>query len=107
MLCTVIALRLHVHPAVAGCDTIGLVCRYDIFSKADCEQNSCCFAGVAQTDIFPKSDKGKLGAGVLAAGAVAVGQSPGGGAQSVLKVATDSSLTGWPSALPSFKINSF
>lgn len=50
--------------------------------------------GVAQTDIFPKSDKGKLGAGLLAAGAVAVGQSPGGGAESVLKVATDSSLTG-------------
>ena len=57
-------------------------------------------AGVAQTDIFPKSDKAnKLGAGVLAAGAVAVGQSPGGGAQSVLKVATDSSLTGLWSVL--------
>lgn len=50
--------------------------------------------GVAQTDIFPKSDKEKLGANVLAAGAVAVGQSPGGGAQSVLKVATDPHLTG-------------
>ena len=61
---------------------------------------------MAQTDIFPKSDKGKLGAGVLAAGAVAVGQSPGGGAQSVLKVATDSSLTGWPLALPCIKMNS-
>ena len=59
---------------------------------------------MAQTDIFPKSDKGKLGAGVLAAGAVAVGQSPGGGAQSVLKVATDSSLTGWPLALPCIKV---
>ena len=50
--------------------------------------------GVAQTDIFPKSDTEKLGANVLAAGAVAVGQSPGGGAQSVLKVATDPHLTG-------------
>ena len=59
---------------------------------------------MAQTDIFPKSDKGKLGAGVLAAGAVAVGQSPGGGAQSVLKVATDSSLTGLPLTLPCIHI---
>lgn len=50
--------------------------------------------GVAQTDIFPKSDKDKLGANVLAAGAVAVGQSSAGGAQSVLKVATDPGLTG-------------
>lgn len=51
--------------------------------------------GVAQTGIFPKSDQDKLGARVLAAGAVAVGQSPGGGARSILKVATDPSLTGW------------
>lgn len=50
--------------------------------------------GVAQTEIFPKSDGDKLGAKVLAAGAVAVGQSPAGGAQSVLKVATDLHLTG-------------
>ena len=54
----------------------------------------CFYTGVAQTDIFPKSDKGKLGAGVLAAGAVAVGQSPAGGAQSILKVATDPGLIG-------------
>ncbi len=63
-------------------------------------QNKSCFSapvvatGVAQTDIFPKSDRNKLGANVLAAGAVAVGQSTGGGAQSVLKVATDPALTG-------------
>lgn len=50
--------------------------------------------GVAQTEIFPKSDQNKLGARVLAAGAVAVGQSPGGGARSILKVATDPSLAG-------------
>ncbi|KAL3146091.1 hypothetical protein ABBQ38_015440 [Trebouxia sp. C0009 RCD-2024] len=50
--------------------------------------------GVAQTGIFPKSDQSKLGARVLAAGAVAVGQSPGGGARSILKVATDPSLAG-------------
>lgn len=50
--------------------------------------------GVAQTEIFPKSDQDKLGARVLAAGAVAVGQSPGGGARSILKVATDPSLAG-------------
>ena len=50
--------------------------------------------GVAQTEIFPKSDDSKLGAKVLAAGAVAVGQSPGGGAESILKVATDPSLAG-------------
>ena len=55
--------------------------------------------GVAQTDIFPKSDQGKLGAKVLAAGAVAVGQSPGGGARSILKVATDPSLAGTEIAL--------
>lgn len=55
--------------------------------------------GVAQTDIFPKSDQGKLGAKVLAAGAVAVGQSPGGGARSILKVATDPSLAGTQHAL--------
>ncbi len=59
---------------------------------------------MAQTDIFPKSDKGKLGAGLLAAGAVAVGQSPGGGAQSILKVATDSSLTGLPLTFPCIKL---
>ena len=50
--------------------------------------------GVAQTDIFPKSDKEKLMANVFAAGAVAVGQSSAGGAQSILKVATDPLLKG-------------
>lgn len=50
--------------------------------------------GVAQTDAFRKSDKSKVMARVLASGADVIGQSAGGGAQSLMKCATDPSLTG-------------
>ena len=50
--------------------------------------------GVAQTDAFRKSDKSKFMARVLKSGADFIGQSPGGAAQSVMKCATDPSLTG-------------
>ena len=52
--------------------------------------------GVAQTDAFRKSDKSKIMARVLASGADLIGQSAGGGAQSLMKCATDPSLTGQP-----------
>ncbi len=50
--------------------------------------------GVAQTDAFRKSDKSKLMARIMASGADAIGQSPGGGAQSLVRCATDPALTG-------------
>ena len=50
--------------------------------------------GVAQTDAFRKSDKSKFMARVLKSGADFIGQSPGGAAQSIMKCATDPSLTG-------------
>ena len=50
--------------------------------------------GVAQTDAFRKSDKSKATAKILASGAKFIGQSSGGGAQSVLRALTDPSLTG-------------
>lgn len=50
--------------------------------------------GVAQTDAFRKSDKSKFLARAMAFGADTIGQSAGGGAQSLLKAATDPSLTG-------------
>lgn len=50
--------------------------------------------GVAQTDAFRKSDKSKPAANLLASGAKFLGQSPGGGAQSILKALTDPALTG-------------
>ncbi|KAL3150352.1 hypothetical protein ABBQ32_000194 [Trebouxia sp. C0010 RCD-2024] len=50
--------------------------------------------GVAQTDAFRKSDKSKIAARVLKSGADFIGQSPGGAAQSIMKCATDPSLTG-------------
>ena len=55
--------------------------------------------GVAQTDAFRKSDKSKVMARVLASGADVIGQSAGGGAQSLMKCATDPSLTGQPKTL--------
>ena len=50
--------------------------------------------GVAQTDAFRKSDKSKPAANLLASGAKFLGQSAGGGAQSILKALTDPALTG-------------
>lgn len=50
--------------------------------------------GVAQTDAFRKSDKTKLTARILKSGADFIGQSAGGGAQSILRALTDPSLTG-------------
>lgn len=50
--------------------------------------------GVAQTDAFRKSDKSKIAARVLKSGADFIGQSAGGAAQSIMKCATDPSLTG-------------
>ena len=59
--------------------------------------------GVAQTDAFRKSDKSKIAARVLKSGADFIGQSPGGAAQSIMKCATDPSLTGalYTASLPS------
>ncbi|DBA78907.1 TPA: hypothetical protein ACH3X1_008789 [Trebouxia sp. C0004] len=55
--------------------------------------------GVAQTDAFRKSDKSKVMARIMASGADLIGQSPGGGAQSLVRCATDPALTGrYPSA---------
>ena len=54
--------------------------------------------GVAQTDAFRKSDKSKLMARIMASGADAIGQSPGGGAQSLVRCATDPALTGQPTS---------
>ncbi|DBB12987.1 hypothetical protein WJX82_010126 [Trebouxia sp. C0006] len=50
--------------------------------------------GVAQTDAFRKSDKSKAMARIMASGADLIGQSPGGGAQSLVRCATDPALTG-------------
>lgn len=50
--------------------------------------------GVAKTDAFRKSDKSKLTARILKSGADVIGQSAGGGAQSILRALTDPSLTG-------------
>lgn len=50
--------------------------------------------GVSQTDAFRKSDKSKLMARIMKSGADFIGQSPGGGAQSLVKCATDPALTG-------------
>ncbi|KAL0029869.1 hypothetical protein WJX77_004524 [Trebouxia sp. C0004] len=50
--------------------------------------------GVAQTDAFRKSDKSKVMARIMASGADLIGQSPGGGAQSLVRCATDPALTG-------------
>ena len=59
--------------------------------------------GVAQTDAFRKSDKSKAMARIMASGADLIGQSPGGGAQSLVRCATDPALTGqYPSALSHF-----
>lgn len=55
--------------------------------------------GVARTDAFRKSDKSKAMARIMASGADFIGQSPGGGAQSLVRCATDPALTGqYPSA---------
>lgn len=55
--------------------------------------------GVAQTDAFRKSDKSKAMARIMASGADLIGQSSGGGAQSLVRCATDPALTGqYPSA---------
>ncbi|DBA93456.1 TPA: hypothetical protein ACH3X2_003241 [Trebouxia sp. C0005] len=50
--------------------------------------------GVARTDAFRKSDKSKAMARIMASGADFIGQSPGGGAQSLVRRATDPALTG-------------
>ncbi len=57
--------------------------------------------GVAQTDAFRKSDKSKAMARIMASGADLIGQSPGGGAQSLVRCATDPALTGQCSSAPS------
>ena len=57
--------------------------------------------GVAQTDAFRKSDKSKAMARLMASGADLIGQSPGGGAQSLVRCATDPALTGQYPCAPS------
>ncbi len=57
--------------------------------------------GVAQTDAFRKSDKSKPMARLMASGADLIGQSASGGAQSLVRCATDPALTGQYSSAPS------